>query len=172
MCVPLITVRVTIPRWHQATYVRLDEVRCNRTNVLCFAPESILHLCIVFHRKTSSSIMGIFSHHMVIVSHAWCANTALCVTRRLPFNFKFVVNVTALVHRNWNDTNLHCICHISGGEKGLFIRVPDQDELWHAKEKTTTLTISANCVAAEWNNSIWEVSLAFYMISYGIKEAD
>ena len=99
-------------------------------------------------------------------------NTALCVTRQLPFNFKFVVNVTALVHRNWNDTNLRCICHISGGKKGLFIRVPHQDKSWRAKEKTTTLTISANCVAAEWNNSIWEVSLAFYMISYGIKEAD
>ena len=56
MCVPLITVRVTIPRWHQATYVRLYEARCNRTNVLCFAPKYILHLCIVFHRKTSSSM--------------------------------------------------------------------------------------------------------------------
>ena len=55
---PSLTVRVTIPRlWHQATYVRLVyESRCNRTNVLCFAPKYILHLCIVFHRNTSSSM--------------------------------------------------------------------------------------------------------------------
>ena len=57
-------------------------------------------------------------------------NTALCITSRLPFNYKFVVNVTALVHRNWNVTNLHCICHTSGGENGLFTRVPHKHESW------------------------------------------
>ena len=68
-------------------------------------------------------------------------NTALCITSRLPFNYKFVVNVTALVHRNWNVTNLHCICHTSGGEKWSFHSCPTQT--WIVTRQSSTSSGSA-----------------------------
>ena len=69
-CVQFVTIHVTILRWHQATYVRLYEARCNRTNVLCFAPKYILHLSIVFHCKTSVKLWACSPHQVVVVSHA------------------------------------------------------------------------------------------------------
>lgn len=121
MCVPLVTDRVTIPQWYQATYMRLYEAICNRTNVLCFVPRYILHLCIVFHRKTSSplKLCAFFPAKWLSRPMRDARNTALCVTRRLAFNYKFVSKVTALVHRNWNVTNLRCVCR-TAGEKPVF----------------------------------------------------
>jgi len=77
--------------------------------------------------------------------------TAHCVRCQLLFNSEFVLNITALVHRNCKVINLCCLCYTSG-RKCIFTHVPHSDDQLCAEEETSLLTISTNYTAAELNS--------------------